>query len=296
MLPKEILAQVRRIEIQTGRLVNETFAGKYLSAFKGRGMEFAQVREYTPGDDIRTIDWNVTARFGKPFIREYQEERELTVILACDLSGSQFFGSFDKLKREIAAELSALLAFSALRNNDKVGLFLFTDRIEHFIPPRKGHRHALTIIRDVLAYQPRNRGTNIASSLDALNRMLQRRCIVLLVSDFQDAGYEKSLRHTARKHDLIPIVIEDPREENLPDLPAYLELEDPESGARTLISGMSRRSREEIADRRRRARTELNALFSSAGLDHISIRTDRPYIDPIVRFFRERSRRVLRSR
>jgi uncharacterized protein (DUF58 family) len=169
MIPKEILAQVRRIEIQTGRLVNETFAGKYLSAFKGRGMEFSQVREYTPGDDIRTIDWNVTARFGKPYVREYQEERELTVIIACDLSGSQFFGSDLKLKREIAAEISALLAFSALKNNDKVGLFLFTDKTELFIPPRKGHRHSLAIIRDVLAFEPSGKKTDIAAALDTGN-------------------------------------------------------------------------------------------------------------------------------
>ncbi len=294
MIPKEILAQVRRIEIQTGRLVNETFAGKYLSAFKGRGMEFAQVREYAPGDDIRTIDWNVTARFGKPFVREYQEERELTVILACDLSGSQFFGSGERLKREIAAEVSALLAFSALKNNDKVGLFLFTDRTEHFIPPRKGHRHALAIIRDVLAFEPRRRGTDIAASLDTLNRMLHRRVIVLLVSDFQDKGYENSLRRTARKHDLIPVVIEDPREETLPDIPAYLELEDPETGERTLLDGRSRHTREQLRERRAKARTAREDLFNSTGLEYISIRTDQPYIDAIVRFFRQRSRRIYR--
>ncbi len=294
MISKEILAQVRRIEIQTGRLVNETFAGKYLSAFKGRGMEFAQVREYTPGDDIRTIDWNVTARFGKPFVREYQEERELTVIIACDLSGSQFFGSDAKLKREVAAELSALLAFSALKNNDKVGLFLFTDRTEHFIPPRKGHRHSLAIIRDVLAFRPKRRGTNIAAALDTLNRMLSRRAIVLLVSDFQDKGFEKSLRRTARKHDLIPVLIEDPREQSLPDLPAYLELSDPESGETTLIDASSDSTRDTLLSRRAGEKRDLEELFKSSGLDHISIRTDQPYIDPIIRFFRERSRRFRR--
>jgi len=297
MIPKEILAQVRRIEIRTGRLVDETFAGKYLSAFKGRGMEFAQVREYVQGDDIRAIDWNVTARTGRPFIREYQEERELTLIVACDLSGSQFFGSGHKLKREAAAELAAVLAFSALKNNDKVGLFLFTDRTERFIPPRKGHRHSLAIIRDLLAFEPAGRGTDLASSLDTLNRMLHRRTIIVLVSDFEegegkDEEFGRSLRRTAKKHDLIPVLIEDPREAEIPEIPAFLELEDPETGRRALFNARSSQSRLRRREIRSASKERLLEHFRKAGLAHIPIRTDRPLIDPVIRFFRERSRRL----
>ncbi|MFA5139774.1 MAG: DUF58 domain-containing protein [Elusimicrobiota bacterium] len=292
MLPREILAQVRRIEIRTGRLVNETFAGKYLSVFKGRGMEFSQVREYLPGDDIRSIDWNVTARIGRPFVREYQEERELTLIVACDLSGSQFFGSRGKLKRETAAELAAVLAFSALKNNDKVGLFLFTDGPERFIPPRKGRRHVLMIIRDLLAFEPKRTGTSIGASLDTLNRMLHRRAIVLLVSDFQDEGFDSVLRRTAKKHDLIPIIVDDPREDELPKIGAYVETRDPETGERVLLEASSAAVRDKVAGRRRERRQALLELLRSSGIDHIRVRTDEPFIDPIARFFRERSRRL----
>ncbi|MDE2291673.1 MAG: DUF58 domain-containing protein [Elusimicrobia bacterium] len=292
MIPREVFAQVRRIEIRTSRLVNETFAGKYLSAFKGRGMEFAQVREYVPGDDVRTLDWNVTARAGKPFVREYQEERELTLIVACDLSGSQFFGSSSKLKREIAAELAAVLAFSALRNGDKVGLFLFTDHAERFTPPRKGQKHALAIIRDVLAFEPRGRRTALGPCLDTLNRLVHRRSIVVLISDFQDEGWEQSLRRTARKHDLIPVLIEDPREEALPPVAAWLDLEDPETGERVLVHAGAGPLRKEPARRRRERREAFDEALRSTGLEAIRIRTDEPFIDPVVRYFRERSRRL----
>jgi uncharacterized protein (DUF58 family) len=292
MLPRDLIAQVRRIEIKTSRLVDETFAGKYLSAFKGRGMEFAQVREYVAGDDVRAIDWNVTARAGKPFVREYQEERELTLIVACDLSGSQFFGSGAKLKRETAAELAAVLAFSALRNNDKVGLYLFSDRKELFLPPRKGRRHALAIVRDVLAFEPKGSRTALADSLDTLTRLLHRRAIVVLVSDFQDEGWERSLRRAARKHDLIPVLIEDPREEALPRLPAWLDLEDPETGERVLVDAGGGDLREEPARRRAARRAAFDEALKAAGLEAIRIRNDRPFLDPMVRFFRERSRRI----
>jgi len=291
MLTAELLAQVRRIEIKTGRLVNETFAGKYLSAFKGRGMEFAQVREYVPGDDIRTIDWNVTARSGKPFVREYQEERELTLVVACDLSGSQFFGSAKRFKREAAAELSAVLSFAALKNNDKVGSLLFTDGVERFIPPRKGHKHALAIVRDLLAFEPERRGTDIGASLDTLNRLLLRRSIVVLVSDFQCEGFERAFRNTAKKHDLIPVLIEDPRETRIPALGAYLELEDPETGTSVLFEASSNAARAEAAERRRAGRDKLKALFTSAGVEPIEVRTDEPIVDPVIRFFRRRARR-----
>lgn len=292
MLPRDLIAQVRRIEIKTNRLVSETFAGKYLSAFKGRGMEFAQVREYVAGDDVRAIDWNVTARAGKPFVREYQEERELTLIVACDLSGSQFFGSGAKLKRESAAELAAVLAFSALRNNDKVGLYLFSDRQERFTPPRKGRRHALAIVRDVLAFEPKGTRTALGPALETLARLVHRRAIVVLVSDFQDAGWEKALRLAARKHDLIPVLIEDPRESALPRLPAWLELEDPETAERVLVHASAGDLREEPAKRHARRRAELAEAFAAAGVEPIRVRTDQPFIDPVVRYFRERSRRL----
>ncbi len=292
MIPREILTKVRRIEILTGRLVSETFAGEYLSVFKGRGMEFAEVREYVPGDDIRTIDWNVTARTAKPYVRQYTEERELTVVIACDLSGSQSFGTGAQLKKEIAAELCALLAFSALKNNDKVGLFLFTDEVEKRIPPKKGRRHVLHVIRDVLAYEPKGKGTRIGPVLDRVNRALKRRCILFLISDFRDAGYEKALKLAALKHDVIPILIRDPREEALPDLGAVVEVEDPETGERAAIDASSRPALAAHADRERRRRLELEQTFKLYGLEPIRVSTDESYIDPVVDFFRRRARRL----
>ncbi|MBI4423636.1 MAG: DUF58 domain-containing protein [Elusimicrobia bacterium] len=291
MIAKEILSQVRRIEIRTGRLVTETFAGQYLSVFKGRGMEFSEVREYSPGDDVRTIDWNVTARTGRPHVRRYQEERELTAVLACDLSGSQFFGTGSKLKQEVAAEIGAVLAFAAMQNNDKVGLFLFTEEPELYIPPKKGRRHVLSLIRDLLAFRPAKRGTAIGPCLDTLTRLLKRRSIVFVLSDFQDEGYEKSLRRASRKHDLVPILVEDRREAELPALSAWLELEDPETSERLLVHAGSARVRDSVASRRRRRREALEAALGASGLSAIRIRTDEPYVDPIVRFFRERAKR-----
>lgn len=291
MIPKEVLAQVRRIEIRTNRLVNETFGGQYLSVFKGRGVELAEVRDYVPGDDVRAIDWNVTARTGRPHVKEYQDERELTVILACDLSGSQFFGTGQKLKQEIAAEIAALLAFSALRNNDKVGLLLFTEGPERYWPPKKGRAHILTLIRDLLAFQPKKHGTRLAQSLDTLNRLLKRRAIVFLISDFQDSGFEKALRQTAAKHDAVGIVVEDPRESELPVLGAWLETEDPETGERALVHAGSAAARGALRQARDARQAELERLFRSAGMDYVSIRTDRPYADPLIEFFRKRAKR-----
>ncbi|MBI4386168.1 MAG: DUF58 domain-containing protein [Elusimicrobia bacterium] len=291
MIPREIFAQVRRIEIKTRRLVAETFGGKYLSVFKGQGIEFAEVREYVPGDDIRTIDWNVTARTGRPFVRRYQDERELTVLLACDMSGSQFFGTDLKFKKEIAAEIAALLAFSALRNNDKAGLFLFTDAAELYLPPRKGRSHILTLIRDLLAFEPKSRRTAIGASLDVLNRHLKRRSILFLLSDFMDRGFDASLRRTAIRHDLIPVLIEDPRELELPSIPALLEIEDPETGETTLINGRSSNRLRDMQRRRQLRKEATFQLFRSAGLDFIRIRTDQPYADPLIQFFRSRARR-----
>ena len=294
MIPREVLAQVRRIEILTGRLVSETFAGEYLRVFKGRGMEFAEVREYSPGDDIRSIDWNVTARTGKLHVRQYAEERELTVVIACDLSGSQFFGSGAKLKKEITAELSAVLAFSALQNNDKVGLFLFTEEIEDHIPAKKGRKHVLHLIRDVLAYEPKKTGTRLRQALDTINRVLKRRSILFLISDFRDEGFEKALKLAALKHDVIPVLITDPRELSLPKLDAWLELEDPESGLTTLLDASRPRELEEHKRLELERLAGLERLFGLYGIDAIRVSADRSYIDPVVKFFRRRAKRIHR--
>jgi len=302
MIPREVLAQVRRIEILTGRLVAETFAGEYLSVFKGRGMEFAEVREYVPGDDIRSIDWNVTARTSKPYVRVYTEERELTVVIACDLSGSQFFGTAGRLKKEVAAELSAVLAFSALQNNDKVGSFLFTEGVEQHVPAKKGRRHVLHLIRDVLAYAPKKRGTRLAPVLDTINRVLKRRCIVFVISDFrldgEDASaqgrraFEKALKLSALKHDVIPVIVEDPREERLPALGAFLDLEDPETGHRVLLDARADGDLEAARRDEERRLAELERLFRLYGMDSIRVTAGASYIDPVIRFFRQRARRL----
>lgn len=289
MLPQEILAQVRRLEIVTGRLVSESFSGDYLSVFKGRGMEFASVREYAEGDDPRDIDRNVTARTGKPFVRQYIEERELTVVIAVDLSGSLSFGSADRLKREAATEIGAALAFAALQNNDKVGLAVFTDGLERWLPPRKGRRHVLAVIREILAYEPRGRKTAIGPSLERLSRMLKRRCIVVLVSDFRDAGFERALKLCAMKHDLIPVIVEDPREVSLPAAPAVVSVRDPETGAEGSLD--LRRDAEAFAREEAARRAELDKVFRACGLETVVVSTDRPSIDPLLAFFRKRALR-----
>ena len=289
----------------TDRLVTETFAGEYLSVFKGRGMEFTEVREYSPGDDVRSIDWNVTARLGRPFIKRYTEERELTAVIACDLSGSQFFGSRGALKKEISAEIAAVLAFSALRNNDKAGLFLFTDGIEEYVPPKKGRKHVLHIIRDVLAFEPERRGTDLAGSLQTMVRVLKRSSILFLISDFREGGTARegnapseklklALKLASIKHDVIPVVVTDPRERALPRFRAFMELDDPESGRRVLFDasdsgGLASFKRSEEA-----RLAALGALFGLCGLEHIRVDTAGNFIDPIVRFFQKRAKRLRR--
>jgi len=231
---QEIIKRVRRIEIRTNRLVNESLAGEYHSVFKGRGMEFDEVREYALGDDVRNIDWNVTSRMGHPYVKKYVEERELTVMLVVDASASGDFGTVQRTKREVAAEVCALLAFSAIRNNDRVGLLIFTDREEKYIPPRKGRNHVLRVIREVLTTRPKGKGTNLTLALESLSRGIRRRSVAFVVSDFLDAGFEKALRIANQKHDLIAIALSDPRERELPPV-GILELEDAESGASMLI-------------------------------------------------------------
>ena len=290
MLTKELLKQVRQIEIRTKGLVNHLFSGEYHSVFKGRGMEFSEVREYQFGDDIRNIDWNVTARFGHPYIKIFEEERELTVILMVDMSGSQMFGSISKTKQQIAAEISAILAFSALKNNDKVGLILFTDKIEKFVPPRKGNKHVLRIIREVLSFEPEGNETNIKTALEYMNSAIKKRSIVFLLSDFIDSNYEKILRIVGRKNDLIGIVLDDRRENELPQV-GLVKLTDAETGEERWIDTGNKRVREQMLKTRKEVIARRNAMFLASRLDSIEVRTGEDYIKPLVQFFKMRERR-----
>jgi uncharacterized protein (DUF58 family) len=290
MLTKELLKQVRQIEIRTKGLVNQVFSGEYHSVFKGRGMEFSEVREYQFGDDIRNIDWNVTARFGHPFIKVFEEERELTVILMVDLSGSLMFGSVSKTKQRIAAELSAILAFSALKNNDKVGLILFTDKVEKFVPPRKGRKHVLRIIREVLSFAPEGNTTNIRGALEFMNNAIKKRSISFLISDFMDEGYEKILRIVGKKHDLIGIVLDDRREKEIPNL-GLVKLSDAETGEERWVDTSSRRVRGQMLLYRKDKEKVRNSVFITSRLDKIEVTTGSNYIQPLVQFFRRREKR-----
>ncbi len=294
MLPREVLRQIRRLQLKARRAVEDLLGGEYHSVFKGTGMAFEEVRAYQPGDDIRSIDWNVTARMGQPFVKRYIEERELTVMLAVDTSGSQQFGTRAQLKREVAAELAAVLAFSAISNNDRVGLVQFTDRVEHFLPPRKGTRHVLRLIRDVLFRQPKRRGTSLREGLDYLNRVLRRRAVVFLLSDFLDRDYERAFRRTARRHDLVAMRIADPREEELPPV-GLVELEDAESGRRLLLDTGNRSVREAFRIDAAGRREGVRQLTRSAGVDLIEVSTDGSHLDALIRFFRLRERRQRRT-
>lgn len=290
MLTKDLVKQVRQIEIRTKGLVNQVFSGEYHSVFKGRGMEFSEVREYQFGDDIRNIDWNVTARFGHPYIKIFEEERELTVILMVDLSGSLMFGSVSKTKQQIAAELSAILAFSALKNNDKVGLILFTDKIEKFVPPRKGRIHVLRIIREVLSFEPEGKSTNLRGALEFMHNAIKKKSIAFLISDFIDEGYEKILRIVGRKHDLIGVVLDDKREKEIPNI-GMIKLTDSETGAERWIDTSSKRVREIILSERKENEKIRNSVFVKSGLDKIEVTAGSNYIQPLVQFFRRRARK-----
>ena len=290
MIPKEILDKVRLIEIHTRSMVNNLFAGEYHSVFKGRGMEFAEAREYQPGDDVRHIDWNVTARVGAPFIKVFDEERELTVMLVVDASASGAFGSQQQMKGEVGVEVSALLAFSAIKNNDRVGLLIFTDEIEVFVPPKKGRNHVLRVIRELLYFQPQGRKTSIAGALEYLGRVLHRRSVVFVLSDFLDRGYEVALQHLSRRHDLIAVSLSDPREWRLPDV-GFINLQDAETGEQVLVDSGHRGVREFFAAEQRAVAERRSALFRKTGIDEIPIDTSRPYVDPLIHFFRARMRR-----
>jgi uncharacterized protein (DUF58 family) len=291
MLPREVIRQVRRLQLRARRAVEDLLGGEYRSVFKGTGIAFEEVREYQPGDDIRAIDWNVTARMGHPFIKRFVEERELTVMLLIDCSGSNLFGTRLQQKREVAAELAAVLAFSAISNNDRVGLVGFTDKVERFVPPRKGTRHVLRLIRDVLFFQPQGRGTSIRGGLDYVNRVLHRRAIIFLMSDFLDRGYERAFKHTGRRHDLIAVPINDPREEELPPV-GLLQLEDAETGGHFLLDTSSREVRAAYAEAARQRREGLRRLAKSARVDLIEVATDGGHLDALIRFFRLRERRL----
>jgi uncharacterized protein (DUF58 family) len=293
MLPLEVLRQIRRLQLKARRAVEDLLGGEYHSVFKGTGIAFEEVREYQPGDDIRAIDWNVTARIGHPFVKRFIEERELTVLLVVDCSGSQQFGTRIQQKREVAAELAAVLAFSAISNNDRVGLLQFTDRVERFVPPRKGVRHVLRLIRDVLFFQPQRRGTSLREGLDYLNRVLHRRTIVFLFSDFLDSGYESAFKRTGRRHDLIAVRVSDAREEELPPI-GLLELEDAETGYHLLLDTSSRRVRDAYSIAAVERRESLRQLANTAGVDLIEVSTDGSHLDALIRFFQMRERRSRR--
>jgi len=292
MIPKEILKKVKRIEIATRGLVNEVFSGEYHSVFKGRGMEFAEVREYQVGDDIRNIDWNVTARIGHPYIKVFDEERELTVMLLVDVSSSGNFGTTNQMKGEVAAELCAVLAFSAIKNNDKVGLIIFSDKIEKFIPPRKGKQHVLRVIREILFFKPEDSRTDLNVSLEYLSRVIKRRSIVFLVSDFLTEDYEKSLQVANKKHDIIAINILDPREIELPSI-GFIELEDAETGETVIVDTSNPSIRGSFYSQSKEERDKREKFFKSIGVDNININTDKSYVEPITRFFRMRAKRMM---
>jgi uncharacterized protein (DUF58 family) len=290
MIPKEVLENVRHIEIQTKKLVNETFAGEYQSTFKGRGMEFAEVREYQVGDDIRTIDWNVSARMGHPFVKQYVEERELTVMLLVDASSSGEFGTVDRMKGEIAVEMCAVLAFSAIKNNDRVGLIIFTDKIEKYIPPKKGRKHVLRVIRELIYFKPEDTRTDISAALEYMLRVQKKKSVVFLISDFLSQDYDRALKIANRKHDIISITITDPRERSLPNI-GFLELEDAETGERIMVDTKDPEVRRLFGEISENESLKREKNFRSANIDQIDVTTDVSYTKPLARFFRKRANR-----
>lgn len=300
MLTEELMQKVRQLEIYTSRAVSEVFSGEYSSAFKGRGMEFAEVREYEPGDDIRTIDWNVTARHDAPYVKRFVEERELTIVLLVDLSASGAFGTVQRPKNETAAELCAVLAFAAIRNNDKVGLLVFTDHVEHYIPPKKGKNHVLGIIRELLDFEPRRGGTDLTGALEHLSSVQRRSAVVFLVSDFlapetdprdeRSAAFERALRHAGRRHDVIALNIADPAERRLPRA-GLVEFEDAETGRRVVLDTSSRRVRQRYEIEAKRRDDALRSMLRRCRVDSVAIETGQEYIQTLMNLFRRRERR-----
>ncbi len=291
MIPNEILAKVRQIEIYTHRLVNDVMAGSYHSTFKGRGMEFEEVREYNPGDDVRAIDWNVTARTGAPYIKRFREERELTVMLMVDLSGSTDFGTADETKGELAAEICAILAFSAIKNNDRVGLLIFTDRVEKFIPPKKGKNHVLRVVREVLFHKPIHRGTSVPVAVEHVMKVLKRKSVVFLLSDFlPSTGLRRPLSALNNRHDLIALRISDPREFDLPAM-GLVKFQDPETGHVIYVDTFDAGFRRRFSQITHKSDKEVKHLFKQLRIDSVDIQTGRPYIESMIQLFRRRALR-----
>jgi uncharacterized protein (DUF58 family) len=291
MLTSELIKKIRKIEITTSRTVNDVLAGQYHSVFKGRGMAFDEVRPYQPGDDIRVIDWNVTARMNDLFVKQFIEERELTVMLLVDASGSLSFGTRERFKSELAAEITGLLAFSAIKNNDRVGLVMFTDTVERFVPPKKGAKHVLRVISEVLAFRPRRRGTDIAAGLEFLSRVTKRQSVSFLISDFLTSGYEAALKVAHRRHDLVPIVLRDPLEKKLVDV-GLAAFQDAETGQVLLFDTTRRRARQLVAEKVEDNWEEQRRLFNQLGIDFVELNTDQDYVRPLVMFFKHRAARM----
>ncbi|MDD5477470.1 MAG: DUF58 domain-containing protein [Candidatus Omnitrophica bacterium] len=291
MIPKEILREIRRIQITTSRMVTDVFAGQYQSVFKGKGMEFYEVREYLPGDEIRSIDWNVTARTGHPFVKKFVEERELTVMLLLDMSASSYFGTAHQSKMQLAAKLCSLLAFSAIKNNDKVGFIAFTDRIEKFIPPRKGLRHVLRVIREALYSKPQGAGTEINAALEYLNRVTTRKTVTFIISDFFAPGFKKMLAVANKRHDVVAVTITDPKELEFPDI-GLVKLFDPEKKRDFILDTSDKSLRREYAQKNQQRVKQRETFFRSLHIDAIDVRTDMPYSQSILKFFKSRQRRM----
>ena len=288
---RDILRKIRRLELRTRRLVESSFAGQYQSVFKGRGMNFEEVRPYSPGDEIRAIDWNVTARTGEPYIKKFTEEREMTVMIVLDVSASGNFGSVQESKRELAAEVAAILAFSAIHNNDKVGLLLFSDRVELFIPPKKGRHHILRLIREMLYFDPKGSGTDLAGALEYMNKLITRRAVVFVISDFFTGDFTRPLTVSARRHDMVALPIVDPAEEELPDIGVIL-LEDPETGEQIEVDTSRRAITQNYADLAAQRTKDLTSMFGARGIDMVSLRTDKDYLPVLRNFFDRRGRRM----
>jgi len=287
MVPKEIFQKIRRIQITTSRMVTDVFAGQYQSVFKGRGMEFDEVRQYQPGDEIRSIDWNVTARMGHPFVKKYVEERELTVMLLLDMSQSSYFGTVNKLKSQLAAEICSVLALSANKNNDKVGLIAFTDKVEKFVPPRKSMRHVLRVIREALYFKPQGKGTDLSTAIEYLNRVTKRKTVTFIISDFYDTNYRMPLSISNKRHDVIAITITDPREISMPDI-GMIKLDDAETEASFIVDTSDRHVRRSFNINSIRKLGERKKIFQSVNVDNIDIRTNIPYSKSLFKFFRMR--------
>ena len=294
-LPEEIIKKIRHIELSSRKLVDTIFSGEYHSVFKGQGIEFAEVRPYQPGDDVRSIDWNVTARFGEPYIKIFDETRELTVILMVDVSASGHFGTKDKFKSELAAEVCATIAFSAIKNHDKVGLLIFSDHVELYIPPAKGRKHVLRLVRELLFFTPKGRGTDIKTALDRLNRTVKKKAILFLVSDFEDSGFEKSLRAAAIRHDLIAVELTDPAEKSLPDA-GLITLKDAETGQEVVVDSSNEEFIWKLKRQIKHRQESLEKLFRSCKIDRIKISTGSSPVEPLIKFFKQREKRSLSRR